>query len=44
MKNALETDGVENYLWDYLTPEQQENEEFLAALTKESIDYIEKQK
>lgn len=39
----IKADGVENYLWDYLTPELQNDEELQQDLTKEAIDYIEKQ-
>lgn len=39
----IKADGAENYLWDYLTPELQDNEELQLDLTKEAIDYIEKQ-
>lgn len=40
----IEADGATAYLWDYLTPEQQNDGEFEEALTKEAIDYIERQK
>ena len=39
----LESDGAAQYLWDTLTPEQQDNEEFNNALTKEAIEYVNNQ-
>jgi hypothetical protein len=44
MEKAVEADGAAQYLWDYLTPEQQDDEEFQIALTKEAINYIQTQK
>lgn len=40
----IEADGASEYLWDYLTPEQQDDDEFGAALTKEAVSYIQAQK
>lgn len=44
VEQEIQADGAVEYLWDLLTPEQQEDEEFNAILTKEALEYIQKQK
>ena len=40
----IKADGAAQYLWDYLTLEQQNDEDFQTALTQEAINYIQTQK
>jgi len=39
----LRADGAVQCLWDFIPEDKQDDEEFDAALTKEAIDYVEKQ-